>query len=347
MGDYGPVVPSVLRAACGRCDSGGFDLSLPLSAAPPTRVLVRAAAKVNLALRVGPVRADGYHDVVTVLQSIGLQDELEVRVLDDLPERAVPGVPAVLTVSGVSGHTTVPTDGRNLVLAAAEALTVHAPGRTLRPVALHLRKRIPVAAGLAGGSADAAAALLALDAIWELHLDTAELRAIAAALGSDVPFCLSGGIQLGQGRGERLEPLPAVAPALWWVLGVDSAGLSTAAVYRRYDELGLGQPVTRTDAAPVLAACASLSPERLAAVLVNDLEAPALDLRPDLGAARAALLRAGALAARLSGSGPTVLGLCRDEPHARAVAERVTDAFDRVEVACGPVPGQDVRVIPV
>src|SRR6266536_3382375 len=238
---------------------------------PPGVLRARAAAKINLALLVGARRDDGFHEVVSVMQAVGLWDDLEVAV-------AAHGFGLEVDGEGL------PPDESNLVLVAARELarrSLDLPG-----VRFRLRKGIPISAGLGGGSADGAAALLALDRLWQLHLPSVNLRVMATEIGSDVPFCLSGGSQVGTGRGERLGAAP-VKGTLWWVVAIDSDGLGTAPVYQHYDEL----------------------------------------------------LEAGAVGAVMSGSGPTLLALARDEEHAGQLAGAVRPAFARVEVARGPVPG--------
>jgi 4-diphosphocytidyl-2-C-methyl-D-erythritol kinase len=301
----------------------------------------RAAAKINLALLVGPSRADGYHELITVFQSVDLWDELEVA--------AAPDATLELAVEGAA----LPADEGNLVLMAAREMTRHARSGGERageagggvhaaglPGGAHfrLRKGIPVAAGLGGGSADGAAALLALDRLWRLGVPLPDLVTMAAELGSDVPFCLTGGTCLATGRGERLRPI-LEGGSWWWVLGISDKGLPTSAVYRRHDELGLGRRLRPADTDGVVAALAAGDPARLAGELVNDLEAAAFHLRPALSAAKQRMLDGGALGAMLSGSGPTMLGLGEDEAHARRVARAVRDAFDHVVVARSPVPG--------
>ena len=290
-------------------------------AAVPLRA--RAAAKINLGLLVGALREDGYHEVVTVLHAVGLWDELEVQL-----------VPEGLGLE-VEGEGLPPAES-NLVLVAARELarrTRDLPGARFR-----LRKGIPVAAGLGGGSADAAAALLALDRLWGLHLPAVNLYAMAVEVGVDVAFLLSGGSRLASGRGDRMQEVAAKGPT-WWVVGIDAGALATPAVYRRYDELGLARPLGDRWPGELLAALADGDPARLGAHLHNDLEPVAFDLVPGLATSKERLLEAGVLGAVMSGSGPTMLGLCRDEEHAGAVARVVRPAFARVEVARGPVPG--------
>jgi 4-diphosphocytidyl-2-C-methyl-D-erythritol kinase len=291
---------------------------------PPRTVLrARAAAKVNLALLVGTRRDDGFHEVVSVMQAVGLWDDLEVAI-------AAEGFGLEVDGEGL------PPAESNLVLVAARELarrSLDLPGARFR-----LRKGIPVSAGLGGGSADGAAALLALDKLWRLHLPSVNLHVMATEIGSDVPFCLSGGSQVGTGRGERLGPAPAKG-TLWWVVAIDSEGLGTAPVYQRYDELGLARPLEDRWPSELLEALAAGDVERVGASLANDLEPAAFDLHPALEAGKDKLLEAGAVGAVMSGSGPTLLALARDEEHAGQLAGAVRPAFARVEVARGPVPG--------
>lgn len=304
-----------------------------------------AAAKINLALVVGARQSDGYHPIQSVMQSVGLWDDVEATVSDDglslVVEEFQPGAAAGVATSTLAG-------ADNLVLVAARALALASPGVG---AALRLRKRIPVAAGMGGGSADAAAALTLLDRLWGANLGEETLLGLAADIGSDVPFCLRGGTQLAQGRGERLDAIPS-ALTLWWVLGMDALGLSTAAVYGRYDELAprvgehLGAQRGPLDPRIVLLleALREGSPRRVGAALVNDLEPAAFNLRPALADRKQELLAAGAVGALLAGSGPTMLGLCEDEAHARALAQRVQGVFTAVAVVSGPVAG--VRLAP-
>lgn len=289
----------------------------------PLGVRARVAAKVNLALLVGARRADGYHELLTVLQSVALFDQLDV-----LPAPGGLG----LEVEG----TALPADEGNLVLVAAREIARKAGAD--QGARFRLRKGIPVAAGLGGGSADGAAALLALDRLWNLRLPPEELAAMAAEVGSDVPFCLTGGTSVATGRGEQLREVPA-SGTFWWVVGAAREGLTTAAVYRRHDELGPARPLVASGLDGLLAALADGDPERLAGTLVNDLERAAFRLRPGLALAKQRLVDAGAIGAVMSGSGPTMLGLCADRDHAHRVAKRAWSVFHRVRVAHTPVPG--------
>jgi 4-diphosphocytidyl-2-C-methyl-D-erythritol kinase len=300
-------------------------------------VVARAPAKVNVHLAIGPLRPDGYHDLQTVFLAVSLFDTVTVRPAEGL----------ALTVSGEGagvGSTVdrVPTDRRNLVWRAAVLLAEHAGVKA--HAAIDIAKSIPAAAGLAGGSADAAAALVALDALWNTGATRGDLADLAAQLGSDVPFSLLGGVALGSGRGERLSPVLARRQT-HWVLGIAREGLSTPAVYAELDRLRATGRLT--DGAelpspqPVIAALGSGPPSALAETLVNDLEAPAIALRPDLRRALTAASGAGALAAVVSGSGPTVAALTEDEDAAVRLAATLAGegVFRTVRAVHGPVPG--------
>ncbi len=290
---------------------------------PPVVLHAHAAAKINLALLVGERRADSFHEIVTVLQAIGLWDDLEVRLV---PEGLG------LEVEGEG----LPPGESNLVLVAARELARRS--RDLPGASFRLRKGIPVAAGLGGGSADGAAALLALDRLWRLNLPAVNLHAMAVEVGSDVPFCVRGGSRVGTGRGERLQEVPTKG-ALWWLVAISAESLATAEVYQRYDELGLPQPLPGRWPSGLLDALAAGDVEGVGRTLENDLEPAAFDLLPVLRAGKERLLEAGALGAVMSGSGPTLLALARDEEHSGRIARAVRPAFARVEIARGPVPG--------
>jgi 4-diphosphocytidyl-2-C-methyl-D-erythritol kinase len=305
--------------------------------APAGTVTARAPAKVNVHLAVGPLRPDGFHELRTVYLAVSLFDTVRVR----------PAGGLALTVSGegtgtASGADRVPQDRTNLVWRAAELLSRHAGVPADAGIEVH--KAIPAAAGLAGGSADAAAALVALDALWGTRASRDDLAALAGQLGSDVPFALTGGIALGTGRGERLAPV--LARRRWdWVLGIAGEGLSTPAVYAELDRLrAAGRLPAGATPAPVDAVLAALRDgpaDALAAELVNDLQAPALALRPALRRALAAATEAGASGVLVSGSGPTVAALAPDEPSAPALAAALAGAgvFRTVRAVHGPVPG--------
>jgi 4-diphosphocytidyl-2-C-methyl-D-erythritol kinase len=296
-----------------------------------TSVAARAPAKLNAQLAVGPLRPDGFHELRTVYLAVSLFDTVTVRAGEGLS----------VSVTGLDADV-VPTDRRNLVWRAAELLARDAGVRA--DAAIQIAKSIPAAAGLAGGSADAAAALVALDALWGTGAGRADLARLAAELGSDVPFSLLGGVALGSGRGEQLSPVLAPTPS-HWVLGIAGDGLSTPAVYAELDRLraagAVPQGTPMTPVEPVITALRGGAPSDLADALGNDLQAAALALRPELGRALRAATAAGALAALVSGSGPTVAALAPDEQSAVRLAAELAGAgvFRTVRAVHGPVPG--------
>lgn len=293
-------------------------------------VTVRAPAKVNLGLAVGPRRADGFHPLVTVFQAVSLYEEVTASEADRI----------TVTVSG-PGAELVPTDRSNLAWRAAELVARESgaqPG-----VHLHIAKRVPVAGGMAGGSADGAAALLACDALWGAGLGRERLLQLAAELGSDVPFSLVGHTAMGTGRGELLSPVLS-AGRYHWALATRVTGLSTPAVFRRFDELAPADLAAPTPSPALLTALRAADVVGVGAALVNDLQAPALDLAPQLEATMAAARGAGALGVLVSGSGPTVAALARSKRHATAIGAAMTadGGADAVLTVTGPVPGAHV-----
>ncbi|MFJ8787292.1 MULTISPECIES: 4-(cytidine 5'-diphospho)-2-C-methyl-D-erythritol kinase [unclassified Streptomyces] len=294
-------------------------------------VTVRVPAKVNVQLAVGAARPDGFHDLANVFLAVGLYDEVTVTPADELR----------ITCTGPDAAE-VPLDRTNLAARAAIAL---AERRGLDPsVHLHIAKDIPVAGGMAGGSADGAGALLACDALWGTGASRAELLEICAELGSDVPFSLVGGAALGTGRGEKLRTLE-VGGGFSWVFAMAERGLSTPAVFREFDRLTEGldvpEPVASED---LLDALAGGDPDALAAAVSNDLQPAALSLFPELADTLAAGSAAGALAGLVSGSGPTTAFLARDAESAAKIADalRVSGTCRTVRVASGPAPGATV-----
>jgi len=294
-------------------------------------VTVRAPAKVNLGLSVGGPRADGFHDVATAYHAISLHDQLVAATSDELSI-------SVTTADGVPLDD-VPQDRSNLAVAAALALAEHTGVEPL--VQLHVTKRIPVAGGMAGGSADAAAALVACDALWQTGLSRSELLEIAAGLGSDVPFSLVGGTALGTGRGQVLTPVLARG-RFEWVVAIAEDGLSTPAVYAECDRLR-GDQVLPEPRVPdnLMAALRAGDSTALGAVLHNDLQEAACSLRPALRQTLETGEAAGALGGIVSGSGPTVVFLARSAEHALdiAVALSATGTCKSVRRAHGPVSG--------
>ncbi len=292
-------------------------------------VTVRAPAKINLHLGVGAPREDGFHPLLTVYHAVDLYDTVTVS---EAPEWSV-----AVEADGPIDVSGVPLGEGNIALRAGRALADH--HRLDRAAQVAIRKQIPVAGGMAGGSADAAATLVALDRLWGLDSDDETLFALAAALGSDVPFGLVGRNALGTGRGEQVEQLPGVESPRWWVVVPASGeGLSTPAVYRRHDDLRPDAPAQ--PAAPYRLVEFLEDPvAAVAALLHNDLQPAALDLRPDLADLLAAGEAAGALRGIVSGSGPTCVFLCEDESGAEAVARELRATYDVVLCSGGPVTG--------
>jgi len=296
---------------------------------------VRVPGKVNLYLAVGDRRDDGYHELTTVFHAVSLLDEVTVSNADVLS----------LELAG-EGAESLPTDDRNLAWRAAELMAEHV-GRA-PDVAISIDKSIPVAGGMAGGSADAAAVLVAMNTLWELGVPRRDLHTLAAQLGSDVPFALHGGTALGTGRGEELATVLA-RNTFHWVLAFADGGLSTPAVFSEIDRLretGREQPPRLEDPEPVLAALASGDPAVLAPLLGNDLQPAALSLDPGLRRTLRAGASAGALAGIVSGSGPTCAFLCSSATAAVDVGAELAGAgvCRTVRVASGPVHG--ARVVP-
>ncbi|WP_030341556.1 4-(cytidine 5'-diphospho)-2-C-methyl-D-erythritol kinase [Streptomyces sp. NRRL S-1022] len=294
-------------------------------------VTVRVPAKVNVQLAVGAARPDGFHDLANVFLAVGLYDEVTVTPADELR----------ITCEGPDAAQ-VPLDRTNLAARAAIALAAR---RGIAPdVHVHIAKDIPVAGGMAGGSADGAGALLACDRLWGTGASRAELLAICAELGSDVPFSLVGGAALGVGRGERLTALE-VGGTFHWVFAMAERGLSTPAVFREFDRLAEGRKIPEPVAsAELVAALAKGDAEALAAAVSNDLQPAALSLFPELADTLAAGRGAGALAALVSGSGPTTAFLTRDAESAEKVAGalRTSGTCRAVRTAVGAVAGARV-----
>jgi 4-diphosphocytidyl-2-C-methyl-D-erythritol kinase len=305
-----------------------------------TRVTVRAPAKINLQLAVGSRRADGYHDLVTVFQAISLYDEVTVAEVDG------PGDDRVL-VSG-EGAGMVPGGHDNLALRGAAALVQAAglPRDPDRSLEIAIRKRIPVAAGLAGGSADAAAALVACNELWKAGLSNEQLAEIAADVGSDVAFALLGGIAVGQGRGEQLTPALA-SGEYHCVLAVADGQLSTPEVYGTLDRLRTVRPDPRPDPTldhALMGALRSGEPAAVGQALSNDLQPAAISAFPALRKTLAAGRELGALGGIVAGSGPTCVFLAPDATRAIDLAVSLSGAgvCRAVARAAGPVPGASV-----
>ena len=357
------------------------DVSTP---AGPRAVTAVAPAKINLHLAVGDVRADGFHELVTVYRAVDLWEQ--VTVAFEVPGRGEGGTAGARGVGGGArgatvvarddgpggcddddiavtvagpGADQVPTDRTNLA-ARAVALLREEAGSDAR-IAIRIRKGVPVAGGMAGGSADAAAALVATDRLLGLGLGRAELEQRAARLGSDVPFCIRGGTALGTGRGEELATLLHARAEQHIVVALADGGLSTPEVFAELDRLrtergeagqaggrredagqsgGRALPrAGRTD--QLVQALAGDDPAAIAALLINDLEPAALSLAPGLRRTLRAGLEAGALHGMVSGSGPTCLFFCSDREHAIGVAAGISESgvCREVRITHGPVGG--------
>jgi 4-diphosphocytidyl-2-C-methyl-D-erythritol kinase len=317
-----------------------------------TTVTVRVPAKVNLQLAVGPVRADGYHNVATVYHAVSLFDEVTLAPADR----------DSVAITG-EGADSVPTDGGNLAARAAGALAqAVGPGSRDAPgLAIQITKRIPVAAGLAGGSADAAAALLACNELWGTGLSQQELSELASGIGSDVAFGLLGGTAIGIGRGEQVTPV-LTSGTFHWVLAFANGGLSTADVYAKCDRMRTSKESRQAKGRKVgtasvpnpeldnalMAALRSGDPAEVGPLLSNDLQPAALSLRPGLRRALAAGRELGALGALVSGSGPTCAFLAKNRRHARDLAAALAGAgvCRTVAQVTGPAPGATIMATP-
>jgi 4-diphosphocytidyl-2-C-methyl-D-erythritol kinase len=284
-------------------------------------VTVRVPAKINLQLAVGPLRPDGYHDLVTVFHAISLSDEVTVAAADN----------DSVVVSG-EGADQVPANRDNLALKAVSALRAV---MALRGVGSHdpagvataITKRIPVAAGMAGGSADAAAALVACNELWHAGLSQQDLCEVAGGIGSDVAFAILGGTAVGRGRGEQLTPALMPQARYHWVLAFADGGLSTPQVYGTLDRLRAPTPAPEPELSnELMGALRAGDPQRLGTSLSNDLQAAAISMFPALRKTLDAGLELGALGGLVSGSGPTCFFLARSGSHATDLAAALSGA---------------------
>lgn len=294
-------------------------------------VRVRVPAKVNPALCVGATDSQGYHALGTVFQALSLYDDITA-------EPAPPGV-FTLAFRG-EGAAFLPTDDTNLAIRAAKLLAA-AHGVDDAGCKLLIRKRIPVAGGMAGGSADAAGVLVACNELWQVGASPEDLHVLGAQLGSDVPFLLHGGTALGTGRGIELEPVPTRG-TYHWTLALSHVGLSTPTVFKEFDRLDAGHSTEVPQA--LLDGLAAGDVAAVGAALVNHLEEPALRLAPALQNTLAIGREAGALGAIVSGSGPTCAFLSDSAASAALVAEalEVFSGVRAVRRAHGPVSGAEV-----
>jgi len=290
-------------------------------------VTVRAPGKINLALHVGPRDDSGYHELLSVFQAV---DVWETLTAEDAAEFSLEVVGDVVTDD-------IPLDENNLALQAARA--VQKASGYEGAAALHITKRVPVGGGMAGGSADAAAALVALDALWETGLSREHLLDLAAELGSDVPFCLEGYTQIGRGRGHLLEPVSS--RPFHWLIAPSTLHLSTTLVYSTLDEQR-GDAAPEVPSAPspgFLEALRSGDAVALAGELVNDLAAPAVSLAPGIPTVLETGLSLGALAGMVSGSGPTCVFLAEDAAHQTSLLEGLTGEGVYALAATSPARG--------
>lgn len=313
-------------------------------------VSVSAPGKVNLFLALGAARPDGYHPLNTIFAQIGLSETVTVSPLKSLattaPQPALSSArpassatsasPQLAQLGSASAVQTdsprielaltrpdnnVPLDHTNLAYRAAQAVAQQAAQRGLDTPDVHilLDKAVPVAGGMAGGSADAAATLKACNEFWQVGLSLEELAQLGAQLGADVPFGLYGGVALGTGRGDLIEPLKAAPGPYYWTFALQDEGLSTAAVFKHFDATVQAPPAADMPPEQLLAALEAGDVAEVSRHIRNDLQATAIDLRPELGQLIDLAEKAGALAAMVSGSGPTVAALSSS----RAAAERV------------------------
>jgi 4-diphosphocytidyl-2-C-methyl-D-erythritol kinase len=297
-------------------------------------VVVRVPAKINLQLAVGPLGSDGFHEVTTVFQAISLFDDVSIKF-------AAENSGIALTLSGATAGG-VPVDDENLAVRAAKLMADKFDLPT--NLAIHLKKEIPVAGGMAGGSADAAGIIVAMDSLFEIGLSRDEMEAIASQLGSDVPFGISGGVAIGRGRGDQLTP--ALNRGNYhWVLALSGQGLSTPAVYQECDRLREGLDIANPQVSDsMMQALRAGDATALGLALSNDLQAAACSLRPALRLVLDVGRDYGALGGIVSGSGPTVAFLVEDEEKSMdlTVALSSSGVVAGVERASGPVHGARV-----
>lgn len=313
-----------------------------------TALRIRVPAKLNLFLAVRGSRPDGFHELVTVFQTVSVHDELRVALIGQPGRRHHPAGRRRMRLE-LWADPAMPQGSANLAFRAALRLgelsgisPVAGPqDRDAVRTILDLDKRIPMAAGMAGGSADAAAALIGLNRLWGCGLTLAQLRSLGAELGSDVPFCMTGGTALGTGRGTDITPVLSRGP-FHWVVWPDAEPLSTTEVFRAWDRRCAPAD---NDPDGVLYALHSSDPRQLAAVLSNELEPAAFALRPRLAERKRRLLDAGALGVVLAGSGPTLLALAADHASATAVAQQLDGDTVRPIVASSPAGGPEVATV--
>ena len=294
-------------------------------------VVTRVPGKVNLQLSVGPLGSDGFHEVTTVFQAISLFDDVTIS-------EGVSKAGVTISVTGQTAHG-VPADASNLAIRAANLMIKEY--EIPADLEIKLKKEIPVAGGMAGGSADAAGVIVGLDSFYELGLSRDEMEKIAAQIGSDVPFSISGGVAIGTGRGDQITPALAKG-SYTWVLALSNQGLSTPAVYQECDRLREGLSIASPQVSEVLMqALRAGDAKALGKALSNDLQAAACSLRPALRLVLDVGIDYGALGGIVSGSGPTVAFLVSDEEHAMdlTVALSASGVVSSIARAVGPAHG--------
>ena len=326
-----------LRAVPGG-HTGPRDPSTSPRSGSASSVRVEAPGKVNLFLSAGAPGPDGYHPLITVFQAVRLIETVTAR-------RQSARDRGTVTLTLEEPDDAVPTDASNLAVRAAELLA-EATGVS-EGVDLLLRKRVPAAGGMAGGSADAAATLVACNVLWGTNLSLTELSALAARLGADVPFPLTGATAVGSGRGDLVTPI-MTRGSYNWVFALAEEGLSTPVVFRRFDELcasGLTEPAVRDVPEALTAALRAGDARALASCLHNDLQDAALDLRPELARVIAVAEEAGALRAIVSGSGPTIAALVEDPGSAQRVSRALMASGLVADVLRADAPVAGARVV--
>ncbi len=294
-------------------------------------VVARVPAKVNLQLSVGPLGSDGYHEVTTVFQAISLFDDVSVATAPN-------GNGLSIDISGQTSNG-VPADNSNLAIRAAELMIKNYD----LPIDLEikLKKEIPVAGGMAGGSADAAGVIVGIDSLFELGLSRDEMESVGSKIGSDVPFSICGGVAIGSGRGDQITPALAKGN-YFWVLALSGQGLATPSVYQECDRLREGLSIATPQVSePLMQALRAGDAKALGKSLSNDLQSAACSLRPALRLVLDVGVDYGALGGIVSGSGPTVAFLVTDDDHAMdlTVALSASGVVSSVVRATGPVSG--------
>lgn len=306
-----------------------------------------AAAKVNLYLEILGDRPDGYHELVMVLQSIDLADQIDIRST------------STESIFVHCNHPEVPSDQRNLAYRAAQLMTQQFPDAFARfgGVEITVQKHIPVGAGLAGGSTNAASVLVGMDLLWQLGLTLSELQDLGAQLGSDVPFCIAGGTVLATGRGEQLNPLPTLDSLHLVLAKYRGLAVSTAWAYQTFrqqfhrdyvtDVQGLDQRRHRVHSGPMVAAIAHRDPREIGQLLYNDLERVVLPTHPQVQHLRDQFQQAGTLGTMMSGSGPTVFALAESQAHAQQIRDFVRAAIPDPDLDFWIVQGapSSIRII--